>query len=161
MGKKTLDQLRMEIDEKAREILERRLLTIEQDVNKYIDSQLRRIVSCALGLDDRWGRVEVDHCNGRATEIANRLGQRAMTVIESKFNEWANSLETDTVALENAKIAMKKEYDEQLRDKLRTRIREWAQRAATSECDRLMALPMPEEKKDGPQYLRFGMLEVD
>lgn len=44
--------------------------SIERDVTSILDKRAEEVVFKLLGFDNRWGRMEVDHCNGRAGESA-------------------------------------------------------------------------------------------
>lgn len=78
------------------------------DLNK----QKRAVTLKLLGLEDRWGKWEVDHCNGRESPITNYLAQGAKETIKQWVNEAVAEVlttELKTKIMNDAKKAIHKE----------------------------------------------------
>lgn len=57
---------------------------VKKLVKKQLDTKRREIFAQVLGFDDRWGRWEVDHCNGRRSAVSDGLA----SVVQEAGEEW-------------------------------------------------------------------------
>jgi hypothetical protein len=81
---------------------------IIEDLNK----QKRLVTLKLLGLEDKWGKWDVDHCNGRESPITNYLAQGAKQTIKQWVNEAVAEVlttELKTKIMNDAKKAIHKE----------------------------------------------------
>jgi len=79
-----------------------------------LNVQKREVTLKLLGLDDRWGKWDVDHCNGRSSPITQYLAAGA----EKAIKEWVNEAVAEVLTEERrlkikntAKAALKREVD--------------------------------------------------
>jgi hypothetical protein len=64
------DKLVKEADEIIVKVLEARRASLKSDLENAIDKGLQVILAKYLGFDNRYGRWELDHCNGRSGNTA-------------------------------------------------------------------------------------------
>jgi hypothetical protein len=89
---------------------------IIEDLNK----QKRLVTLKLLGLDDKWGKWEVDHCNGRESPITKYLAQGAQKTIAQWVNEAVAEVlttELKTKIMNDAKKAIHKEVGDIVRSR--------------------------------------------
>lgn len=93
---------------------------IDDTVSKYIADLpgriwgiLDKIVLGALGFSDSWGRIEVDHCNGREPFVAKFIGDQAKKVCEEAVakHELALTPEFDAALRKEYAERMQKQFD--------------------------------------------------
>ena len=122
MANKTMTREEMvsEIEKRTNEILEHRLENIEKDVNTRIDQVVNTIIANSLGFTDSWGRVEIDHCNGRRAAIANAIGEKALALVESRIPDWFEQTFPNGKIPREWMTSLKNELREQLGYKLMT-----------------------------------------
>lgn len=79
-----------------------------------LNAQKRVVTLKLLGLDDKWGDWEVDHCNGRNSPVTEYLAQGA----KEEIKKWVNDAVKEVLTTElkskvmlDAKKAIKKEVD--------------------------------------------------
>lgn len=74
------DKLAAQIEKAAADYDPRSVVQlILTDINKA----RREVTLKLLGLDNRWGRWEVDHCNGRASPITDFIGTEGQELIST------------------------------------------------------------------------------
>ena len=90
--------------------------SIVADLNK----QKRDVTLRLLGLENKWGdKWEVDHCNGRESQITKYLTAGATGVIKAWVNDAVKEVlttELQTKVMRDAKSAIKKELDDLVRN---------------------------------------------
>ena len=57
------------------------------EIIRDLDSQKREVTMKLLGLDNRWGKWEVDHCNGRTSPITDFLASEGRDLVKAWVNE--------------------------------------------------------------------------
>lgn len=57
------------------------------EVIRDLEAQKRDVTMKLLGLDNRWGKWEVDHCNGRTSPITEYLASEGRDLVKSWVNE--------------------------------------------------------------------------
>lgn len=85
--------------------------SITDDLNK----QKREVTLRLLGLDNRWGKWEVDHCNGRESPITKYLTAQAANVIAAWVNDAVKEVlttEMQAKIMRDAKGAIRKELND-------------------------------------------------
>lgn len=92
----------------------------EQIIND-LNAQKRQVTLKLLGMDDRWGRWEVDHCNGRNSPITEYLTESA----EGTIRQWINDAVKEVLTTElkskvmaDAKKAIHKELQDMVRNEM-------------------------------------------
>lgn len=130
MKRKTVAELRAEIDRRAREELTKQLASVEATVQDHVNHGIRSIAAAALGFADRWDDWEVDHCNGRKTAIAGRIGELAMAAVKSSIDEAIVGLLAEPATKKRIKAAMRRELEEQIDECMRDAVRERVQQEA-------------------------------
>lgn len=88
---------------------------IKKTVTDLLDSESKQLTLKLLGFDDRWGKWEVDHCNGRSGESA--AGAYLRDIQKTAIQDWfeAVSMPTITPALKKQLgTQLQKTYEEQL-----------------------------------------------
>jgi translation initiation factor 2 alpha subunit (eIF-2alpha) len=115
---------RMDPDSLAREAIEN------------IKSERRSIVIKLLGLDDRWGRIEVDHCNNQKTEFSTLVENACRQPLNDWFtNEVLPELKNYLGTPEVKKAVMddfKSRYNYALRDAVQREVENLAKEHASA-----------------------------
>ena len=134
---KPIEQLREEYASTLRAEIECAIKpeNVKRAVEQVIEQGARDIIYAALGLENRFGRWEVDHGNGRRSAIANELGEHAMSLIKAQMPEFVAEFKKSQKVV---KAALKKEFAEQFDSHLERMVRERAREAAEVEATRLM-----------------------
>ena len=57
------------------------------EIIRDLEAQKREVTMKLLGLDNRWGKWEVDHCNGRPSPITDYLATEGKDLVRSWVNE--------------------------------------------------------------------------
>jgi hypothetical protein len=86
---------------------------IHAKVTEQLDTNAEQMVLKLLGFDNRWGKWEVDHCNGRAgnSAIGDYMMQQHSIAIKEFFDNFKMS-EVITPALKTKiKTVARKEYE--------------------------------------------------
>ena len=94
----------------------------EQIVND-LNAQKRQVTLNLLGLQDRWGKWEVDHCNGRESPITKYLAEGARETIKQWVNEAVAEVlttELKSKIMKDAKKAIHNEIQDIVRNKTNT-----------------------------------------
>lgn len=60
---------------------------VAESIISDLNAQKREVTLKLLGLDNRWGKWDVDHCNGRSSPITAYLAESAQEVIKAWVNE--------------------------------------------------------------------------
>lgn len=142
--KTRIEEIRKEIDDRTLEKLESILVNLDERVSSAVDRAINQIIANALGMSHSWGRWEVDNCNGRKTEIANKIGQLAMARVKDSFDKWLSEVSPDGKMPTGWKKSVKEEYDDQLTRKLREVIRKHVDSVSTTEAEKLVSAAMLE-----------------
>lgn len=129
----------------------------EQIIND-LNAQKRQVTLRLLGLDDRWGRWEVDHCNGRNSLITQYLADGAEKAIQQWVNDAVKEVlttELKSKVMEDAKKAIHKEVQDMVRngltgyrlqEKAKPVIDAWLQQAANEVREELGISPKSVEE---------------
>lgn len=89
---------------------------IEDLIKKDLRNVTYGVFAKILGFDNRWGKWEIDHCNGRTSIISNYINAAATL----KIKEWIdNQLENLPTLSETQLNAIKKDYLEKYNRNLR------------------------------------------
>jgi|WetSurSiteA1Bulk_404760.scaffolds.fasta_scaffold11078_8 hypothetical protein len=64
--KVTIQEILDDADNFSKKWVIERQINLKEHVYKVLDAQLQTIILKVLGLNDHWGKWEVDHCNGRS-----------------------------------------------------------------------------------------------
>ena len=91
--------------------------SVAMEIINDLNAQKRAVTLRLLGLDDKWGKWEVDHCNGRESPITEYLVKES----EGAIRKWVNEAVQETLTTEfqakvmrDAKAAIKKEVMNQV-----------------------------------------------
>lgn len=57
------------------------------EIIRDLEAQKREVTMKLLGLDNRWGKWEVDHCNGRTSPVTEYLASEGRDLIKAWVNE--------------------------------------------------------------------------
>lgn len=151
MSKTTTEKiaaLRKEIDNVTLEQLKKIRAGLEHRVASAVDKRIDNILAAALGFSDSWGRLEVDHCNGRKTAIADEIGRFAMDRVKASVDSWIATVADEGKLPKGWKQAMKKEYEERLSYKLSEAVRRHADEFAASQAEQLLTQALSMSEKD-------------
>lgn len=95
--------------------------SVTEQIISDLNTQKRQVTLKLLGLDDRWGRWEVDHCNGRNSTITEYISETA----EKEIVKWVNDAVSEVLTTElkskvmlDAKKAIHKEVQDMVRNQL-------------------------------------------
>lgn len=78
-----------------------------------------------LGFDDRWGKLEVDHCNGRHSFVSALIQQKAKAASDEFLDRCGAEL-SQIIITSKIKETLKKDYDEVFNRIVRDAVREKA-----------------------------------
>ena len=95
--------------------------SVTEQIIKDLNAQKREVTLKLLGLDDRWGKWEVDRCNGRNSAITQYLADGAKATIHQWVNEAVAEVMTTELKskiMQDAKKAIHKEVQDLVREKL-------------------------------------------
>ena len=96
--------------------------SVAKEIVSDLNKQKRDVTLRLLGLDSRWGKAwEVDHCNGRESPITKYLAEESQETIRAWVNEAVTEVlttEMKSKIMKDAKSALKKEVERQIRDNL-------------------------------------------
>lgn len=84
------------------------------EVIRDLEAQKRDVTMKLLGLDNRWGKWEVDHCNGRTSPITEYLASEGRDLVKAWVNEAVKEVFTA-----NAKDTFMKNCKKALTDDLK------------------------------------------
>lgn len=103
---------------------------------KQLKARQSDVIWKLLGLDDRWGKWEVDHCNGRNSRITEYLSQASKARIE----EWLNQAIAETLNSTPAPItkALRDEVRRRYQSTLNRTLLEAAEQAGRAHAEKLM-----------------------
>ena len=93
---------------------------VAESLIKDLNAQKREVTLKLLGLDNRWGRWEVDHCNGRQSPITEYLARGVQEEVMKWVNEAVIEVLTEERKLKiknTAKAAIRKEIEDQVVNK--------------------------------------------
>lgn len=132
--------------------------TLKKTINKYLDAHLLDIIGRIFGFENRWGKWEVDNCNGRMDKSV--VGQYLKDKTQSITKEW---LDKQADGLLNFKLppdaveSMKKEIIRNFNNEMSYKMRELAARKAEQfVADTLAKITMDDGKiKDAAKALEF------
>jgi hypothetical protein len=143
--RRTSAQLKAELEARAAEQLEKSLEGVEYRVDEMVARRLNGIVLAALGMEERFGEVSVDHCNGRKTAIANRIGALAMERIGASFDKWLAQACLAGKMPKGWRAAVRKEYEDAIEWQLRDRMKRHVQAIAEAEVERMVAAALADD----------------
>ena len=110
------------VSESLRKQLDTGLFT--KEMLRELKERQGDVVWKLLGLDNRWGKWEVDHCNGRTSPITNYLTEATRGVVESWINEAVTEVLTENG--EKLRALAKKAVQKEVRENLERRIQRHA-----------------------------------
>ena len=93
--------------------------SVANEIVKDLNAQKRDVTLRLLGIDNRWGKWEVDHCNGRESPITKLLAEQSKDVIRGWVNEAVQEVlttELKSKVMKDAKAAVKREIEQHVRD---------------------------------------------
>jgi hypothetical protein len=93
--------------------------SVAKEIVNDLNAQKRDVTLRLLGLDNRWGKWEVDHCNGRESPITKYLAAEAKETIRGWVNEAVQEVlttELKSKVMKDAKSALRKGIEEHVRD---------------------------------------------
>lgn len=117
-----IEQLQKDLEEKTAVSLQATIDTLDEKIDKIIDQRIEDIVGASLGFEFRWGKAEIDHCNGRKTAIANQIGARVLEKINAHFENWIEKAIGKKALPKGWDASIRAEYDEQLKRALRDKM---------------------------------------
>jgi len=131
------DVKREVIRDKIRESAKKVLANSEKENERLISTQLQRMIPKILGFNcDRWDQDwEIDHCNGRAGE--SLLGDLLRKKVIADATKWVEKQKWVTPSKKEVE-ALKREYREVFNNRVRTFVRDEAERKATQYIDGIL-----------------------
>lgn len=80
---------------------------IRERVFSILDSRRDEVILKMAGFDDRWGKWEIDHCNGRMASVSKYIESIAQDVVK----EWIdNNIDTFPKMTEELQVEILNEY---------------------------------------------------
>lgn len=106
-------------------------------VRELMERHADDIVAKVAGFDNSWGRWEVDHCNGRMSQVTRFVSEAARAEFQSWLKEQAGG---SLPALSAAqRKALRSDFVRERNDYARTALRELAQRAGAEIAESMVA----------------------
>lgn len=111
------------IEVKIREIGEKEVADFLKNLRPNIRSRLDAALASLLGISTQWGRVEIDHCNGRNSVLVDAVREIALKEVrgiisqKGKINSFTPLIEKCLESEIKSQIAwfVKKEVEEQIK----------------------------------------------
>jgi hypothetical protein len=82
------------------------------EIIRDLEAQKREVTMKLLGLDNRWGKWEVDHCNGRESPITDYIASEGREMVKAWVNEAIKEVFTADAKdkfMKNCKVAITNE----------------------------------------------------
>lgn len=168
-GKKGLEAKRLSEDD----LIEITLLDegiekfIENDVHKLADeayaelqqsfkNTLKANVLKIVGFDDKWGKWEIDHCNGRASVLTEYMSHKIQTMFRTEIDALMQpEIEQMLKPLKKQMIA---EFKSEFIREVRSEIRQSAQKAASSFLSDVMSKQVQKFQKQAIEKAELAFL---
>lgn len=101
-----------------------------QTIIERLNQDRHAVIWKMLGLDDKWGTLEVDHSNGRTSPIVNMLEDTAREAVQ----EWLKEAAEEVMAANRPKMKAiyRKAFEKEFVDRMDWYARQNAQEAAKS-----------------------------
>jgi hypothetical protein len=127
--KEEIDKIIVESEDAAKKWVIKTNLNLEERVHKVLEKDFQYTILKVIGLDDHWGKWEVDHCNGRAgqSSVGDYIKDTAQHHIKSYINKHIKKLPP---LPKQAIDSIKRDYIEQVIRELRDLSREEAMKTA-------------------------------
>lgn len=93
--------------------------SVTEQIIHDLNAQKRQVTLKLLGLEDKWGKWEVDHCNGRESPITQYLADGAKETIKAWVNEAVAEVlttELKSKIMNDAKKAIHREVQDLVRN---------------------------------------------
>ena len=81
---------------------------LEEKIEDMLDRRLQELVAKYLGFDNKWGRWELDHCNGRSGNSA--AGDFLLSKVQDGAKKWLDKQAGSLPDLPKSAIAELKKY---------------------------------------------------
>lgn len=135
----TLSDIKAKVEDAIRaELAGCNEIVIKRLVHDTVANHAKTIVGKLLGFDNRWGRWELDHCNGSGGESA--AGDFIRSVAQSEIKEWLTKMSGKLPELSNEVVKdLRKFYLETLQRELRTILDRKAIEEAERQVDTILA----------------------
>lgn len=145
MRKPTVQQIQKWVDDAASEWLKSDKATASQvaaNVRDRLERARDEIISKQLGFDNHWGRWEVDHCNGRMSEVQRHIQAHAKEIVKAWFDENFRSPESLPKITRELRKAANEEYDAEFQ----RGVRELAAHKGREDAEAMMSMLFPNEE---------------
>lgn len=100
------------------------------EIVRDLNAAKREVVMKLLGLDNRWGKWEIDHCNGRTSPAIQHIAADSEPIIAQWFNDAVKEVltaEMEKKFRNDMLLAIKKEVEDVVRNKVRDHARTLAE----------------------------------
>lgn len=114
--------------------------SIQGSVIKELETQKKKIVLQLLGFNDKWGKYEVDHCNGRAGESS--AGDYLKRVSAPAIDKFLASVEMPELTQTERK-SLQRSYRHHLYHEVEQHLRHQATRDARELSEKLIKEALP------------------
>lgn len=111
----------------------------EEIVTKLLAKNQEEIILKLLGMNNTWGRWEIDNCNGRNPPISQYIESRARVSVEKFIDSQIGDLMNNKIVLTaDFKKALKNIYDHHYKKTVEKKITELAQKKAQEDIQMLL-----------------------
>ena len=104
---------------------------VTMEVVRDLNASKREVTLKLLGLDNRWGTWEVDHCNGRKSPVGELIDDACAELVTQWVNETIKEVLTDEMRLKT-KAQIKKAFLAEITERNSYKTRELISNYATS-----------------------------
>jgi hypothetical protein len=89
---------------------------VTHEVIKDLNASKREVTLKMLGMDNRWGKWEVDHCNSRSSPVQTLIDDACKEMVTTWVNDTIKEVLTDEMRLKT-KVAIKKAFIAEIGDR--------------------------------------------
>lgn len=131
--------------------------SLATEISTMLTRERREIVLKLLGFDDRWGKLEVDHCNGRDNDsiigryLRNQAESAVTAWMEEEIRPIFEAKARERLANAEVRKAVEKEFVDRFAHCLRENISREAERLAkehavafSAQVSQIMSMATPE-----------------
>jgi len=127
-------------------VLQTAINNTSSKLQKSVETKLNDLVYKLIGFSDSWGKWEIDHCNGRMSDVASFISTKVRNQIVEELDKGINFIsDKDKVELQ---IAMRKEFLSLYKDSLKRTMQREAQQLADKHADEIIKEMVENQLKD-------------
>lgn len=129
MSKNNLSIIEKAVQEVYDDYIKKELPGLQERIYQTCKQHERTYLLGILGFSERWGRLEIDHCNGRSGNSI--IGNELKKAVEDLVKQWTEkALAENWEEIQEAESLYKEAFARKLREELREQAKEMAKKEA-------------------------------